>query len=186
MVRAVDEEDANTLHGRTCELAARHRLLDPLVDCGAEALRDDAADDLVHELIALVARNRLEDDVAVAELAAAARLLLVAALRARLLPDGLQVRNARLVKLDVHPEAALDPFDRNLDVHLRHPREQLLTCLLVSVQDESRILLGEASQSGGRLLLVALRLRGDGERHDRLGKLEAGYLDRLVGGEEEG
>ena len=81
MVRAVHEENANTLNGRTGELAVLHRLLDPLVDSGPEALGDDAADDLVHELVALVTVERLEHDVTVAELAAAARLLLVAPLR---------------------------------------------------------------------------------------------------------
>ena len=62
----------------------RHRLLDALVDRRPEALRDHAADDLVDELVADVALDRLDHDVAVAELAAAAGLLLVAALRARL------------------------------------------------------------------------------------------------------
>ena len=95
-----------------------HRLLDALVDRGPEALRDDAADDLVDELVALVALERLDHDVAVAELAAAAGLLLVAALRARLLADRLEVRDARLVQLDLDAEAALEPVDRDLDVHL--------------------------------------------------------------------
>ena len=61
MVRAVDEEDAQSLDRRAGELAVQHRLLDALVDRGAEALRDDAADDLVDELVALMAVERLED-----------------------------------------------------------------------------------------------------------------------------
>ena len=44
----------------------------------------------------------------VAELAAAACLLLVAAVRARLLADRLQIGDSWLVQLDVCPEAALD------------------------------------------------------------------------------
>ena len=83
MVRAVDEQHAHALHRRAGELAVRHRLLDALVDRGPEALRDDAADDLVHELVADVPLERLEDDVAVAELAAAAGLLLVAGVGSR-------------------------------------------------------------------------------------------------------
>ena len=75
---------ADALHRRAGELAVVHRLLDALVDGRAEALRDDAADDLVDELVARPAVDRLDHDVAVAELAAAARLLLVAAVRARL------------------------------------------------------------------------------------------------------
>ena len=86
MVAAVDERHAHALHGRAGELAVLQRLLDPLVDRRPEALRDDAADDLVDELVADVAVDRLEHDVAVPELAAAAGLLLVAAVRARLRP----------------------------------------------------------------------------------------------------
>ena len=123
-----------------------HRLLDALVDGGPEALRDDAADDLVDELVALVPVERLEHDLAVAELAAAAGLLLVAALRARLLADRLEVRDARLVQLDVDAEAPLEPLDRDLDVHLREAGEQLLAGLLVAAEVERRVLLGEAAQ----------------------------------------
>ena len=82
MVGAVDEQHADALDGRAGELAVVHRLLDALVDGRPEALRDDAADDLVDELVADVAVDRLEHDRAVAELAAAAGLLLVAGVRA--------------------------------------------------------------------------------------------------------
>ena len=145
-----------------------HRLLDPLVHRRAEALRDHAADDLVHELVPLVALERLEDDRAVAELAAAAGLLLVARVGARLLADRLEVRDARLVQLDLGAEAALDPLDGDLDVHLREAGEQLLARLVVAAQDERRILLDEPAQRGHDLVLVALRLRRDREAHDRL------------------
>ena len=95
MVGAVDERDPHADHGIAREIARVHRLLDALVDRGPEALRDDAADDLVDELVALVRRQRLDLDVAVAELAAAAGLLLVAGVRARLPADRLEVRHAR-------------------------------------------------------------------------------------------
>ena len=84
--------------------------------------------------------------MAVAELAAPAGLLLVAALRARLLADRLEVRHARLVEVDLDAEAALEPLDRDLDVHLREAGEELLARLLVAAQDERRILLGEPPQ----------------------------------------
>src|SRR6185436_12784022 len=114
------------LHRRACGFTADHRLLDALVDRGPEALRDDPADDLVHEFVAFVARERLEDDVAIAELATAAGLLLVAPLRARLLADGLEVRHARLVEIDVDAEAPVKTVDRDLHVHLRKAGEELL------------------------------------------------------------
>src|SRR5262249_47768677 len=114
----VDESHRHALHRCAGELAVQHRLLDPLVDGGPEPLRDDAADDLVLELVALVAGPGLDHDLAVAELAAAAGLLLVPRPRPRLLADRLEVRNAGLVELDLDPEPALQPLHGHLDMHL--------------------------------------------------------------------
>src|SRR4029079_12061444 len=126
---------------------------------------DHAADDLVHELVALALGQRLEHDLAIAELAAAAGLLLVAVSRARLLADRLQVRDMRLVQLDVDTETAAQTVDGHLDVDLAHAREQLVAGLRVAPQDERRVLLGEAAQRRSELLLRALRLRGDRHAH---------------------
>ena len=154
-----------------------HRLLDPLVDGGPEALRDDAAGDLVDELVAGALGQRLDHDLGVAELAAPAGLLLVAVPSASFLADRLEVRHARLVKVDVHAEAALEPVDRDLDVDLAHSREELLARLRVTPQDERRVLLGEAPQRGADLLLVALRLRRDREAHHGLGEVDLRQLE---------
>ena len=113
----------------------RHRLLDPLVDRGPEPLRDHAADDLVDELVADALLDRLKHDRRVAELAAAAGLLLVLPLRARLAADRLQIRDARLVQIDLDAEAPLQPLDGDLDVHLREAGEELLAGLLVAAHD---------------------------------------------------
>ena len=150
MVRAVDEQHAHALHRRAGELAVHHRLLDPLVDRRPEALRDDAADDLVDELVAGVALDRLEHDVAVAELPAPAGLLLVAALGARLLADRLEVGHARRVEVDLDAEAALQPVDRDLDVHLRHARDELLAGLRVAAELERRVLLARGGGARSR------------------------------------
>src|SRR5205807_3338863 len=110
----VDQRDPNAVDRRARELAVLHRLADALVDGRPEALRDDAADDLVDELVlglALAALHRLDLDLAVAELAAPARLLLVAVPRARFLPDRLLVRDARRMQLDVDVEPAPQPVD---------------------------------------------------------------------------
>src|SRR5205823_9783233 len=147
-----------------------------LVDSRPEPLRDHAAADLVHELVVSV-RDRRHDDVAVAELAAPAGLLLVAAVGTRLAPDRLAVRHARLMELDVHSEPSLRALESNLDVHLAHPREDLLARLLVAVQVKRRVLFGEPANRGRHLLLVALRLGGDGEAHHGLGEAELRSLD---------
>src|SRR5207247_7692502 len=139
-----------------------------LVDRGPEALRDDAADDLVDELVADVTLEWLDLDHAVAELAATAGLLLVSPLRACLALDRLDVRHARLVQLDLDAEAALQPADRDLDVHLTHPGEELLTCLRIAPQLQRWVLLVQTPERLRDLVLVALRLRRHGEAHHGL------------------
>ena len=161
MVLAVDEPYGHALHRRAGEVAVEHRLLDPLVDGGPEALRDDAADDLVDELVALVPGPRLEHDLAIAELPAAARLLLVASARTRLLANGLEVRDARLREFDVDAEASMEPLDGDLDVHLREAGEQLLRRALVAAEDQGRVILGEPAEGCGGFVLVTFRLRRD-------------------------
>src|SRR5581483_11914116 len=180
VVRAVDEQDADALDGRAGELAVEHRLLDSLVDRRTEALRDDAADDLVDELVPGVARDRLEDDVAVAVLASAARLLLVLALRARLLADRLEVRHPLLAELDVDAEPALQTLDGDLDMHLAHAGDELLARLLVAPERQRRILLGEPAERRRHLLLVPLRLRRDREAHHGLRERDRRELDRTL------
>ena len=138
MLHPVDEQHADALDRRARELAVLHRLAHALVDGRPVALGDDAADDLVDELVAELAvlrRQRLEHDRAVAELAAAAGLLLVAVPRARLLADRLLVRHARRVELDLDVEARVEPVDRDLDLHLREAGEELLAGLRVAAHD---------------------------------------------------
>src|SRR5439155_15422381 len=103
-----------------------------------------------------------------AELPATARLLLVAAMCARLGLDRLDVRNARLVQLHLDAEAALGALHGDLDVHLAHAGEELLPGLLVAAEAERRVLLAEAAERLRDLVLVALRLRGHREAHHRL------------------
>src|SRR5207248_9071193 len=122
----------------------------------------------------------LERALAVAALPAAAGLLLVAALSPRLVADRLEVRHAWLVQVDLDVEAVLEPRYGALDVHLREPREELLARLLVAAQVERRVLLGEAAQRRGHLLLVALGLRRDREAHHGLRKPDLRELELLL------
>ena len=89
--------------------------------------------------------RRLDLDVAVAELAAAAGLLLVAAVRLGRLADRLQVGDLRRLQLDLGAEAALHPVDDHLDVDLGQPGDDLLAGLRVAVDVERRVLLLEAA-----------------------------------------
>ena len=183
MVRAVHEQDAHAGHRRARKLAARHGLLDPFVDRRPEALRNDAADDLVHELVALVARERLQHDLAVAELAPAAGLLLVAPLGARFLADRLQVRDPWLCSSTSTPKRRLSRSTA-ASTHLREAAEELLAGLVVAAERQRRVLLGQAPKGGAHLLLVALGLRLDREAHHRLGEVERRDVHRCVGAEQ--
>ena len=121
-----------------------------------------------------ISGRRRDDDVAVAELATSAGLFLVAPVGARLAADRLAVRDARRMQLDVDAEPALRALERDLDVHLAHPREDLLARLLVAPQPQRRVLFREPADRRCDLLLVALRLGRDREAHDRLGEAEVG------------
>src|SRR6476646_2791952 len=181
MHHPVDQRDTNAVHGRARELTVLHRLAHALVDRGTEALRDDAADDLVDVLVFRLARavlHRRDEDLAVAELTATARLLLVPVPGARLLANRLLVRHPRWMQLDRDVEAALQTVDRDLDLHLRQPGDELLAGLRVAPERDRRVFLREAPQAGRHLLLVALRLRRDREAHDRLGEVDVRRLDR--------
>ena len=124
--------------------------------------------------------QRLDLDVAVAELAAAAGLLLVAPVGLGGAADRLLVGHARRLERDLGAEARLHPVDDHLDVDLRQAGDDLLAGLLVAVQVDRRVLLLQAAQGGEDLVLVALVLGLDRERHHRRRELDRRHVDRLV------
>ncbi len=126
MVRAVEHRHAEVDHRVARKVAADARLLDPLLHGGDELPGNGAAENVVHELEVGAARERLHLDLAVAELAVAAGLFLVAAVRLGGGLDRLPIRNARRLQVDVHAEAALQLRHRHFDVQLALAREQEL------------------------------------------------------------
>ena len=80
----------------------------------------------------LSARQRLDLDLAVAELTVATRLLLVTAVRLGRHRDGLAVRNPWRFQVDLDAEASLQLGDRHLDVQLSLAREQEFVGLRVT------------------------------------------------------
>ena len=172
MVLAVVEADAHVLHRIAREHAVGHRLGDALLDGGDEALRDRSSLDLVDELEARARLGGRDLDVAVAELPAATGLLLVAPVGLGGRAHGLLVGNPRRVELDLGAEALAHPVDDHLDVDLGQPGDDLLAGLAVAVDVERRVLLLEAADRVRRLVLVALGLGLEGERHHRSGKAQ--------------
>src|SRR4029450_3454472 len=127
--------------------------------------RDLAADDLVHELVALarLLRDQVDDNVAV--LTRASRLPDEPALD--LLDrsaDRLAIGDLRPADVALHAELALEAVDDDLEVELTHAGDDRLARLLVRGDAKRRVLLREAAERLGELVLVALRLRLDSDR----------------------
>ena len=135
--------------------AAFHRLLDAGVDRGDVLARDHATRDLVDELVAAARAGGLEADDDVSVLAAAAGLADVTLLD--LLDrhcDRLAVRDLRLADVGLDAELAHHPVDEHLEVQLAHAADDRLAGLLVGVDLERRVLVGERAERLAQLVLV--------------------------------
>ena len=100
----------------------------------------------------------------------AAGLLLVPAVGLGRRRDGLEVRDARQLEVDLDAEAALQLGDGHLDVHLALAGEQQFVGLRVAAVADRRVFLDDAVQRRADLLLVAAGLGLDGVREHRLGE----------------
>ena len=104
---------------------------------------------------------RLDVEHDVAELAVAARLLLVApALHDRLL-DGLAIADARAPPLDRDAETVGEPFGRDPQMHLALPPHDHLVGLRIVDDDERRVLLDELVEGKAELDVVLALFRRD-------------------------
>ena len=110
VIAAVDQRDRAVDH-LEAERAFVHRFAHAFLDRRNPLLGNRAAVDPLLELEALAARQRLHFDDHVAELAVAARLLLVAALLGDRLADQFAIADRRRVALHLDSVAALQPRD---------------------------------------------------------------------------
>ena len=152
----------------------------PCVDRLDVLARDGAADDLVDELVAAALLVRLQLDDGVAVLALAAGLADEAAVALGGAADGLAVGNLRLADVGGDLELADHAVDEDVQVQLAHARDEGLARLRVRVDAEGRVLLGQALQGDGQLVLVGLRLGLDLDLDDRLGEGHRLEDDRVV------
>src|SRR5690606_29030390 len=98
----------------------------PFLDGGNEVAGHHAAHDPVDEADARPARQRLDLDLDVCELAVTAGLPLVAGVLLRASLDGLAIGNARRRRLDGDVVAPGELVDGDLEVHLALTPEQQL------------------------------------------------------------
>ena len=112
----------------------------PFSTAGTNCRGIDAAEDVVLELEVAAARQRLHADLAVAELAVAAGLLLVPAVRLGGRRDRLAVGNPRRLEVDLDAEPPLQLRDGDLDVQLALAGEQQFVRLRIARVADGRIL----------------------------------------------
>ena len=124
MVGAIVQGSLQADHGITGQRALLNGFLNALLNGGVEVLGDGAAEDFLSEDHVVLLLLRLEANPDVAELAAAAGLLLVTAMSLYLLLDLLPVGDLRRIQHGVHAEAALQLGDQHVQPEM--------TCCLVS------------------------------------------------------
>ena len=104
------------------------------------------------------------------------RLLLVAIAAFGLGLDRLAIGNLRLLGVDLHLVAPLEPFAEHLQVQLAHAGDHQLLGLRVAVQLERGVFLDDLVQRAGELAFVAAALGRHGQADHRRGKLDRRQL----------
>jgi hypothetical protein len=177
---AVVQLDANVVDREAGQHAARECFLDALVHGLDVFLRDCAALDLVFEDVAGARLAREQPDLHFGELAAATGLLRIPHLAVGRTGERFLVGDLRLADARLDAELALQTVNDDLEVQLAHAGDDHLAGLLVGLDAEGRVLGHELLQTVPELLLVALCLRLDRQRDDRLGEVHRLEDDRLL------
>ncbi len=116
--------------------------------------------------------ERLHLDPDVAELAAAAGLLLVPALDVGLAFDRLLVGDLRRLEVDVDVVALLEPLGDDPDVELAVAGDEELGRVRVAIEPDRRVFLDDPVRRRRDPVLVGPGLGLDGERNGRFGELD--------------
>src|SRR5262245_32971912 len=180
VVRTVVQLDPDVVDRVAGEHAAREGFLDAFVDRLDELLGDRASDDLVLEDVAGARLARMEMNLRVTVLTAAAGLLRVLHLAVGGARQRLLVGDLRLADGCLDVELALQAVDDDLEVQLTHSADDRLPGLLIGVHAEGRILRHQLRQALPELLLIGLGLRLDRQRDHRLGEVHRLEDDRVL------
>ena len=169
---AVVDGDAHVLQRVAGEEAVVQHAAHAFLHRGDELVGDRAALHAVDELEALAARQRLDLEEHLAELAGAAGLLLVAAVALGARRDGLAVRDRRRPRVELELVLARHLLEDGAQVHLAQAAHHGLVGLRVVLDLEARILGEDLVQHVGYFLLVAALLRLHREAEHRHRQLE--------------
>src|SRR2546428_238039 len=160
-VRVVDPDDVLRLvavHAELLELLREgFRVLDPLTRCdfpGADRIDNLAREglDLHVETVVLVRRLAFE--------------------RTALAADAFAVHDDRRARGDGDLVVVLDAVDRDLEVELAHPGDQVLSRLLIDLDHDTRVRLRDEAQGLHEPREVRCGLRFHRDRHDRVGVMD--------------
>ncbi len=119
-------------------------------------------------------------DLDFAELARAARLLLVGVGQLDRLREIFAIGDLRCADIGLDLELTLHAVDQDLEVELAHPLDDRLARFMVGRHAERRILASKAIERDAHLLLVGLGLRFDRELDDGIRELHPLKDDRRV------
>ena len=174
MVGAVVQHGLQVHHGIARQGTVGAGLPQALLHRREEVLGHAAAEDLLGEDHVVLLRLGFKPDPHVAELAAAAGLLLVAALLLDSLADLLPIGHPHGLQIRLHIEAALQLADQHIHLHVAGAVEHHLVGLGVVGDGEGGILLVHTGQALGDLVLLAPGLGHDG--HGIAGLCEGQFL----------
>ena len=159
------------------EHALLHGVAQALFDGREEVFRHAAAEDFLGENHVVGLVLGLEADPDIAELAAAAGLLFVAAVGLDLALDLLAVSDAGGLELGLDAEAALELGAQDVDLNIAGAGDDHLMGLGVVDEREGDVLLVQAGEAGSDLVVLALGLGADGHGVAGLCQLDGGQLN---------
>jgi hypothetical protein len=139
-----------------------------------------AAHDFVDELVALARLVRIEINLRVPVLAAAAGLANVLAFGFGVLADGLAIRHLRLADVGFDFIFAHHAVDDDFEMQLAHAADDGLPAVGIGVNFEGRIFLRQSRQRHAHLFLIGLGLGLDGHRNYRHRKHDRLERDRML------
>ena len=179
VIFAVVEDGAEVHNGESRQEAAGSGVADAFLDGGNPVLGDGAAKDVVDELDALAALDRLHLDAANAELAVAARLLLVLAFDVGFAADGFTVRDFGWFESEIDMVALVELGDDDFNVLLAGAGQQKFLGLRIAGKAERGIFLQDFMNRDADLVFVSAGFGLDSECNRRLRQRDIGILNGL-------
>ena len=179
VVLAVDHRHPHVDHRVAGDHAGFHRQPHAFFDRRDELARDRAALDHVDELEARTARQRLDLQMHLAELAGTAALLLVAELRLRRRADGFAEGDARRRGIDLDVIGLAQPFQQHPQMQLAQAVDDGFMRARHLLDPQARVFGRQLGQHLGQALLVTVALgleRQAVHRHREVQRLEVDVI----------